>query len=461
MFTTEGANGATDMTWVLIAVMVLSTTACGGSGSTAPASESDWPSYGRDYSNSVHNRTESVLAPYNVADLEEAWRAETGGVTGTPAVVGDLVYFADWEGFIYAVDTTDGSVIWGEKISEAPISSSVAVAGGVVVAGDLNGELHALHRDDGSRLWSAQLNPLGASLFASPVVFEDKVVIGMTDSEIRKEDPSFRASIVAVSLEDGSEVWRLYTDPGDVPERWVTIWSSAAYDPDLGLIYLGTGNTNQASLGDEDCNCDLPLADGVLAIDQATGELAWFFKLIEEDGARDLDVGAGPNLFTIGDRDVVGVGGKSGDYVVLDRATGDLVWKKNLTAGSAAGGVMATAAIGDGVIYVASNDGGLRDGTIFALDTSDGSILWKQVFDDPVIGGSMALANGVLFRGTFRGTALAIDATDGTVLWTEDVNAPLAGGFSIVDGTLYIGYGTGVPDNLAAPEGGVIAYRLP
>jgi polyvinyl alcohol dehydrogenase (cytochrome) len=454
-------NGTGVMFWTLLSVTAFLAAACTGGETSVPVSESDWPSYGLDYANSVHNRAESVLSPHNVSDLVEVWRAETGGVTGTPTVVDGVAYFADWEGFVYAIAADDGSVVWGEKPSEAPISSSVTVTDDLVVAGDLNGELHALGRDDGSRSWSTQLNPQGASLFASPVVIEDMVVIGMTDSEVRVEDPDFRASIVAVSLEDGSEIWRLYTDPGDVPERWVTIWSSAAYDPDLGLIYLGTGNTNQSSGGDEDCNCDLPLADGVLAIDHDSGEIAWFFKLIEEDKARDLDVGASPNLFTIGDRDVVGVGGKSGDYLVLDRVTGELVWKNPLTAGSAAGGVMATAAIGESVIYVASNDGMLRDGTIFALDASDGSILWQQVFDDAFIGGSMALANDLLYRGTFGGTALALDTTDGTVLWTDDVNARLAGGFSIVDGTLYVGYGSGVPGNLTAPEGGVIAYRLP
>lgn len=446
--------------WILIGLILLSAAACGSTGSTTAVSESDWPTYGLDYSNSVHNRVESAISPDNVGDLAEAWRAETGGVTGTPAVVGDVVYFADWEGLVYAINADDGSVIWGEKVTEVPISSSTAVADKVVVVGDLEGRLHALDRNDGELLWSTQLNPQGASLFASPVVVEDTVVIGMTDIEVRSEDPDFRASIVAVDLGNGDEVWRLYTDPGDVPERWVSIWSSAAYDPDLGLIYLGTGNTNQGSGGDEDSTTDLPLADGVLAIDQATGEIAWFFKLIEEDGARDLDVGASPNLFTIGDQDVVGVGGKSGDYLVLDRATGDLVWKTNLTTGGPGGGVMSTAAVSDGEIYVASNDAG-TNGTVLALDAEDGSILWRHEVGEPIYGGSMALANGVLYRGTFGGTAFAVDTTDGAVLWTDDVGAPLAGGLSIVDGTLYIGYGSGTPGNLSAPEGGVIAYRLP
>jgi glucose dehydrogenase len=90
----------------LLAVTGLLAAACAGGGS-----ESDWPSYGRDYSNSVHNRAETGLSPDNVGDLAESWRVETGTVTGTPAVVGGVVYFGDWDGSVYSIDADDGSVI--------------------------------------------------------------------------------------------------------------------------------------------------------------------------------------------------------------------------------------------------------------------------------------------------------------------------------------------------------------
>jgi polyvinyl alcohol dehydrogenase (cytochrome) len=100
------------MARTLLVTTALLAAAC-GDGQTSAVSESDWPSHGRDHSNSAHNRAESVISAENVGGLTEAWRAETGGVTGTPAVVGDVVYLADWEGFVYAVDADDGSVIWG------------------------------------------------------------------------------------------------------------------------------------------------------------------------------------------------------------------------------------------------------------------------------------------------------------------------------------------------------------
>lgn len=232
--------------------------------------------------------------------------------------------------------------------------------------------------------------------------------------------------MVAVDLENGSERWRTYTDPeDDAALTWVPVWSSVAYDPERGLVFVGTGNTNQPGgggpgSGGERAPTDLPLADGILALDHETGEIVWFHPLIEADQQRDFDVGASPNLFSIGEQDVVGVGGKSGDYVVLDRDSGEMVWMAHLAEGSAIGGVMSTAAIGEGTLYVSSNDGGERGGTIFALD-----------------------------------------AADGTILWSNAVDAPLAGGFSVVDGTLYVGYGSGVPSDLRSANGGLIAYRLP
>lgn len=421
-----------------------------------------WSSFGFDHSNTMHNRDEVRISPANVDGLVEAWRLDSGAVTGTPIVTDGTAYFGDWHGVVRAVEARTGAAIWEADVTEVPISATVAVTDRLVIAGDLGGVLHARDRATGAAVWTTNMNPLGASLFASPVVIDDAVVIGMTDTELGADDPGFRAAVVAINLTDGSERWRLPTNPDDAPGNWVPVWSSVAYDPERRMIYVGTGDTNQPGSGGpgsaaERAGFDLPLADGVLAIDFESGEIAWFFKLVEKDNRRDFDVGASPNLFAIGDRDVVGVGGKSGEYVVLDRDTGTMIWKTRLTAGSDFGGVMSSAAVDDGAIYVASNDGG-RAATLFALDAEDGSIVWQLNVDHQVVG-SMALANGVLYRGTFGSTVMAIEASTGAVLWTDEVDGPMGGGSSIAGGMLYVGYG--VSPALGPAPGGVIAYSIP
>lgn len=468
-------------TWLaIVSIASLMVVGCGSASddvkpveaATEASSDPGWPAYGFDHDNSVHNRAEVGISPENVADLKEAWRFEAGGVTGTPVVADGIAYFADWHGNVHAVDSRDGTSVWESNLTTVPISASVAVTEQLVIAGDLEGVLHAVDRGTGQLVWSAPFQPYEAGLFASPVIIEDAIVISSTSPVLGPVAPDFRASVAAFDSETGAELWRLNTDPDeDESGDWVAVWSSPAYDPERGLIYIGTGNTNRALRGSSGVNDqagrspdDLPWSDGVLAIDQSSGEVEWFYQLIEADKRRDFDVGASPNLFTIGDRDVVGVGGKSGDYVALDRDTGEPVWEVHLSEGSDIGGVMSTAAVGDESIYVASNGGGPSNAAIFALDSENGTQIWRQAFDDAIIGGSLALANGIIYRGIWdlrksAGTVVALDASDGTILWSHPLQAPLAGGFSVADGTLYVGYGSGVPPTMTNVDGGVIAFR--
>src|SRR5262249_593625 len=143
----------------------------------------------------------------------------------------------------------------------------------------------------------------------------------------------------------------------------------------------------------------------------------------------DADVGASPNLFTIGHRDVVGVGQKNGVYHVLDRRTGDTVWETQLTPGSPLGGIMVTAAVHGGVVYVNSTrwrvfgvfsgmNSPLDTSSTFALDARTGKVLWETPMPAPMFG-AMSWANGVVYQGTIDGTVHALAAADGHQLWSD------------------------------------------
>ena len=71
-----------------------------------PAGQEDWPSYGRDHDNSRLQASEDTLTVGSVAGMEVRWRIDgLGGVTGTAAIVGGVVFFGDWNGWLWAVDT--------------------------------------------------------------------------------------------------------------------------------------------------------------------------------------------------------------------------------------------------------------------------------------------------------------------------------------------------------------------
>ena len=207
-------------------------------------------------------------------------------------------------------------------------------------------------------------------------------------------------------------------------------------DRSRGLLFVGTGNTYEEPAA--------PMSDSLLAIDYTTGQLEWFRQFTAGDvytifgtppQGPDADIGAAPNLFTIDGQDVVGVGDKAGVYAVLDRDTGATVWARQLTPGAHLGGVMMTSAYGGEVIYVGSNvmvegfdyDAPINDSVTFALDATDGSILWQTDMEHPSFG-ALTLANGVLYQPTVNGILYALDASDGSILWSEDLGADLGGG---------------------------------
>lgn len=423
----------------------------------------DWPSYGLDSANSNNNAAEQAISTDNVASLDLLWQIDgLGGVTGTPAVVDGIVYFGDWLGSVHAVSADNWDPLWETAISERPISASVAAGTNVIVAADLAGSVYALDRATGDKLWSS---PLGESpdigIFSSPALIDDLIIVGV--AQTTTANPDFRGSVVALSLADGSERWRFYTDTDDeLTGSGVSVWSSAAIDTEREIAFIGTGNTNYRDAGS--ATPDSPYSNGVIAIDYTTGELVWVFRIVEGNDFADFDVGASPNLFTLDGREVLGIGGKSGDYAVVDRDTGDRIWQTNLTSGSPAGGVMSTAALGNGAIYVTSNNGFLTNGSLFALNAGDGSIVWQHNDNDPIMGGSVALANGVVYYGTWgaSGTIHALNASDRSLLWSATLDGAVSGSISISDGILYVGYGSGTPGDLGPAEnGGLVAYALP
>jgi polyvinyl alcohol dehydrogenase (cytochrome) len=385
-------------------------------------------------------------------------------------VADGTVYFGAWDGFVYAVRAEDGGVVWSTEVAPIAVDASVMVTGERVFVGDGEGFLHALDRKSGAPLWMVQLDDhADTHIYSSAIAIDDLVVIGVAGIELAftKDDYTFRGSVVGLDAASGQERWRVYTTPDDATAgAGVSVWSSASVDRARKTLYIGTGNTYEEPAA--------PLSDAMLAIRYETGELAWSRQFTAGDVytifgdppvGPDADVGATPNLFAIGDRDVVGVGDKAGVYSVLDRETGETVWARQLTEGSHLGGVMATAAHADGVIYVNSNqwvevanfENPENTSITFALRADDGEILWQTPMPWPCFGG-LSVANGVLFHGTTDGTLHALDIQDGSEIWSDTMGDSAAGGPSIANGMVLMGHGFEMFYLGGVITGGLIAY---
>jgi outer membrane protein assembly factor BamB len=236
----------------------------------------------------------------------------------------------------------------------------------------------------------------------------------------------------------------------------VSVWATVGIDPERGHVYVPTGN----SYGPRPS----ARSDAIVALDLATGEEEWIAQFTAGDVwtvgnpvGTDADVGSPPNLFRVGDVDAVGAPDKAGAYHALDRDSGAVLWEADLTEGGLQGGALASAAVADGVAYVASNRAS-QDADLIALDVETGDQRWR-VDVGAHVSGPVSWANGVVYLADDAARIRAYDAADGTVLWTHDVASPAAGGISVVDGTVYAGWGWWFASPPDDAQGGLIAFR--
>jgi outer membrane protein assembly factor BamB len=207
----------------------------------------------------------------------------------------------------------------------------------------------------------------------------------------------------------------------------------------------------------------------MLALNLETGQLLWSHQFTKGDvfsiyggsTGPDFDIGASANLFEVGGKDVIGISIKSGDYALLERETGTVLWTTHIGSGSSMGGMIASAAVANGRAFVASNSFPGNGTTVAAIDTMTGMVAWKNTSMGALVYGGVLHSNGVVFAGMNNGTLTAWDAMSGKQLWTTKAMDAIAGGPSLSHGVLYVPWGyTWTLREGEAGTGGVTAYGL-
>ena len=353
----------------------------------------------------------------------------------------------------------------------------------------------SVDRQTGTIQWMTQVDEHPAAIITgSPVVFDGMVYIGISSNEetlaLNPAYPccSFRGSIVALDEKSGAMRWKTFDMPdnGGQPGGYSggAMWQPPAIDPKRGMLFAATGNNYTAPAAVEACQNATPTAncaaaddffDTALALDLKSGQIKWSKKLQGIDtftgtcgfgaarptpgnpncpvpDSQDFDFGgAGPNL--VGN--IVGFGQKSGIYWALDPDNGNIVWSTLVGPGSSLGGIEWGTATDGQRIYVAianrfqlpytlvPSGQKITWGAWSALDVATGKILWQTA--DPTTGtidtGSVSVANGVMYAGSYSGQMYALDTTTGKILWNFASGGTVIDGPSIVDGTLYWGSG--------------------
>jgi polyvinyl alcohol dehydrogenase (cytochrome) len=445
----------------------------GAAGTGAPAESQNWPMFGRDYANTRASSDTSIGAA-QLASLHVAQRIVGSGVSSTPAIVDGVAYFADYAGWLKAVNAQTGAMVWATRLQTGMLTPSPFVASDTVyIAGDTS-TVYAVNRMTGAKKWSTKIeNTTSNRIWSSPIVVGDTLVIGAGSYQVFiPATPVFRGSIVGLRVSDGMEKWRVPVCPEGQCGGGVSVWSSVAVDTTLKLAYIGTGQAYYVPAG--------PYSDSLIAIRYETGERAWIQQITANDVyninggdyTHDRDVGASPNLFeakidgTM--RRLVGVGDKGGHYTAFDRETGVKVWQRvtdpRTPPGSPIGGIMGAPAVASGRIFLTNNTSTQGTGrfdarpgtcTAFALDAATGAVVWST----PIPAGSFSgntVANGLMYFVTYDGLLRVLDAGTGMLLRSVAVGTEMGGyvgdptaGFPngstsgpvVANGRVYAGYG--------------------
>ena len=480
-----------------------------------------WLTYGGDYGSQRHSPL-TQITPQNVTRLVPQWAFQTdtlGKFEATPIVLDGVIYITGPEDLAWAIDARTGRQIWRYKrdlpngliVCCGRVNRGFAVMGDRLLKTTLDAHIVAISMKSGALLWDTEMENFknGYSGTPAPLAFKDKVVAGMAGAEY-----GVRGFLDAYDIQTGKRVWRFHTtagpeDPGhrtwqgQDAKAWEhgggSTWTTGSYDPELNLVFWGTGNAGPDYYGDLREGDNLYTAS-IVALDGDTGKLRWHYQFTPHD-VWDWDSTQVPVLadVMIGGqlRKAVLFANRNGFFYALERATGKLIygkpfiqtsWAKEirpdgrpiLLTGSlpseqgtkvcpdASGGTNWMSPSFDpalGLLFVTSRDAcgtffnwqdeykpgeGFRGGAVSrleefhhaglrAIDVTTGERRWEFPYSAQSWAGVLSTASGLVFAGS-SGNFMAFDAKSGKNLWHYQTGSALYAGATtyMLDGRQYV-----------------------
>ncbi len=307
----------------------------------------------------------------NVDELRMVWTRDLATGTGeiTPLAYNGVLYVPQASDVIQAIDATTGDLLWeySRSIPEdlyemvggnARNNRNLAIFENLIINTSDDNHVFALNAETGELVWETQIFDYqvnSATHSSGPIIADGRVISGRSCRPWGGPDACI---IAAHDARTGAELWRRRLIPapgepgdetwGDVPfedRAHVGSWMVPSYDPELGLLILGTSVTSPAPkfyLGGVE-NAHL-YHNSTLALEVETGAIRWYYQhlvdhwdldhpferlLVETRVAPDPDAVSwiNPNLQSGEVRKVItGIPGKTGIVYTLDRETGEFLW---------------------------------------------------------------------------------------------------------------------------------------
>lgn len=453
-----------------------------------------WPTYNGDYSGRRFSPLDQINST-NINSLTLAWiYSAHQELKSTPLEVNGILYFTSPDN-VWAVDARFGREIWhyyrkseGDHIG----NRGLGMYKNWLYFTTPDAHLICLDAKDGTVRWNVELADPKLGYFATmaPLVVRDHIIAGVSG-----DVTDVRGYLESLDPETGSVQWRWYTepDPGQPgSETWPKdsdallhgggmTWMTGTYDPDLNLLYWGTGNPNPVLVGDERPGDNLYTCS-IVALNPDTGKLVWAFQPSPHD-VHDWDAVETPVLFNAEfkgkPRKLLAQASRNSFFFVLDRATGehlvtapfiDQTWASGVDSKGRPIAKPDAAPSPDGALVEPSSDGGTNwmapsfdpqthlfyvncrrifsvfyrttegkaegwggrdrnlwaNSTLRALDYKTGKVVWNhELGNGGTIAGILTTAGHLLFTADNSGNLLALDPATGKTLWHLNVGGDL------------------------------------
>jgi polyvinyl alcohol dehydrogenase (cytochrome) len=439
---------------------------------------------------------------------------QTARVQSTLLVADGAVYASEYfTATLTKMNAATGAVVWTRAMGTSPFHRAT----GSPARAKYRGRTLLIHGLDADENLAYLRDATGAILNDA----NGKPLPAVTDVPTLPGQRGYTVVGRVVAIDDATGTIAWSTPVNASPSEFgIGVWSTAAIDTRRGRLYIGTGQSYNPPASPNACAIlGIDLVDGTIrqvmsfvppnapaaescvwgaAYPNGVGTPAANADLPGTSG--DVDVGSSPVLYSVRQqrnrRDLVAAMNKAGRIRAFDRATGQLVWERqiSLTGGSVFGNPGVAEA--DGVIYAsvlndftspARNTLDLSNGnrineifgpfifgsyfgnttTLVALDGATGATLWSQPNLVGHVLGSPTISRGVVYQAAYNGTLRAFDAATGAPLGTTTspviqlgpgffLNAPFANSVSVVKGKVLAGAG----QQFLPTDGSLTAYEV-
>ena len=404
-----------------------------GGGTAAGTTFANWPQYLYSPAHASANTAATAITPANAASLTRAWQFTpgTGGFLSSPVVYNGVIYIGAKNGYFYALDEATGAVIWKRFIGVVPkltcgkqgftatatVAPDPATGNPAIYVYGATGYLYAMNTADGTDVWppaavaipSTTVNDYYA--WSSPLVTGGNIYVGISS---QCDVPLVRGGLDEFSQASGALENTFWTTPPDTVGA--SIWSSPATDGQS--IYITTGNGDPDSLGFSVIQLSPSLAQ----------EDIWTVPAAQL--VADSDFGGSPGTWTasIGgvQTPMVGALNKNGTFYAFETSalSAGPVWQRAI----AKGGGNVAAPVSDGThLFLAATRTAIKgvkyEGSVRMVDPATGGLVWQTGLTGKIIGTPTIDGAGVLAASSYgsRGGANAlwlIDVTNGQILKT-------------------------------------------